>query len=122
MPFFFFMMTSTSRALQYGDFTYEPGEPPFLCTVTGYTGSGGDVVIPSTIEGLTVTAIANSAFLGESSITSITVPEYVTSIGEAAFESVRGQGLAADPWQTRPTTASRSVHTPTTSRWAPAGC
>ena len=56
-------------------------------TVTGYTGSGGAVTIPSTLYGLPVTAIGNSAFLYKSSLTSITLPNSLTSIGLYAFYS-----------------------------------
>lgn len=45
-----------------------------------YTGSGGDVVIPSG-----VTVIAQDAFRDCTSVTSITIPDGVTSIGYLAF-------------------------------------
>ncbi len=54
-------------------------------TITGYTGAETDLVIPSSIDSYTVTAIANSAFSGNTSITSVTIPEGVTSIGFKAF-------------------------------------
>ena len=44
-----------------------------------------DLVIPETIEDLPVTAIKDYAFNGCSQITSITVPNSVTSIGNGAF-------------------------------------
>ena len=55
------------------------------CAITGYTGSGGAVTIPGTINGLTVTGIGDSAFflIG---LTSITIPASVTNIGAYAFE------------------------------------
>lgn len=52
--------------------------------LTGYSGSGGDVVIPSVINDQLVTAIGESAFWGYN-ITSIIIPNSVTSIGYAAF-------------------------------------
>ena len=45
-----------------------------------------DLVIPETIEDLPVTAIKGYAFNGCSQITSITVPNSVTSIGNGAFK------------------------------------
>ena len=45
-----------------------------------------DLVIPEKIEGLPVTAIKENAFNGCSQITSITVPNSVTSIGNGAFK------------------------------------
>jgi len=49
-----------------------------------YTGSGGVVTIPSTTNGLTVTSIGNSAFQF-ASLTSITIPNSVISLGNYAF-------------------------------------
>jgi hypothetical protein len=56
-----------------------------LVTITGYTGTGGDVVIPATIGGLPVTQIGNEAFKGKTSITGITFPDSVLKIGDGAF-------------------------------------
>jgi hypothetical protein len=54
-------------------------------TITGYTGPGGAITIPSTINGLTVTSIGNDAFYTNTSLTSVTIPSSVTSIGIRAF-------------------------------------
>ena len=57
--------------------------------ITGYTGAGGNITIPSTLGGYKVTIIGDSAFklyrdkLGE--LTSVTIPNSVTSIGMYAF-------------------------------------
>ena len=53
-------------------------------TITGYTGPDGAVTIPSAINGLPVTTIGNEAF-SYTSLTSITIPNTVTSIGDNAF-------------------------------------
>jgi alpha-tubulin suppressor-like RCC1 family protein len=61
-------------------------------TITGYSGPGGAVTIPSTINGLPVTSIGDQAFddyhtsnqFG-SPLTSVTIPNGVTSIGMQAF-------------------------------------
>jgi hypothetical protein len=47
--------------------------------------TAGDVVIPSTYNGLPVTAIGNTAFGSCASLTSITIPSSVTEIQEQAF-------------------------------------
>jgi hypothetical protein len=55
-------------------------------TIAWYTGSASDVIIPSTIHGLPVTAIESCAFC-ERSLTSITIPDSVTNIGQSAFSA-----------------------------------
>jgi PKD repeat protein len=55
-------------------------------TITQYTGPGGAVSIPSQTNNLPVTSIAGFAFYG-TSVTSVTIPDSVTSIQEEAFES-----------------------------------
>jgi hypothetical protein len=55
-------------------------------TITGYTGTGGNVEIPTTIGGLPVTGIGDEAFKNITSITSLTLPIGVTAIGQKAFE------------------------------------
>jgi hypothetical protein len=58
-------------------------------TITGYTGSGGAVTIPNTINGLPVTSIGSYAFENNDGLNSVTIPNGVTSIGIAAFSSCR---------------------------------
>ena len=55
-------------------------------TITNYTGSGGDVIIPTNINGLPVTDIGNETFFGDSGLTSVTIPDSVTNIGAGAFQ------------------------------------
>ena len=54
-------------------------------TITGYAGSGGNVTIPSTLNGLPVTSIGADAFAGSDGLTTVTIPTNVTSIGDGAF-------------------------------------
>ena len=68
------------------DFTYT--ESGGTITITGYTGSGGSVTIPAQINGIPVTSIGNNAFSPSSYgnlLTSVTIPNSVTSIGNDAF-------------------------------------
>ena len=53
--------------------------------IAGYTGNDTDIVIPSTIDGYKVTSIGNSAFLKDTTLTSVEIPSGVTKIGEYAF-------------------------------------
>lgn len=54
-------------------------------TITDYTGPGGDVSIPSIIDGLPVTSIGDEAFWGSTALTGITISDSVTNIGHFAF-------------------------------------
>lgn len=54
-------------------------------TVTAYLGSAKEVVLPTHIDGLPVRAVFDRAFSGNVSVTSVTVPEGVESIGWFAF-------------------------------------
>ena len=47
--------------------------------ITRYTGFGGDVIIPSTANGLAVDIIGDEAFW-ETSVASVTIPASVTGI------------------------------------------
>ena len=53
-------------------------------TITDYTGTGGDIIIPAIINGKQVTSIGSDAFKNKN-LTSVTIPNSVTSIGESAF-------------------------------------
>src|SRR5665213_1534796 len=54
-------------------------------TITQYTGSGGDVTIPDTINGLKVTTVGSTAFFQVSSLTSVTFGTNVTTIADNAI-------------------------------------
>ena len=58
-------------------------------TITRYTGTGGDVTIPSIIDDLPVTSIGPQAFYLGRIVTSVAIPNSVTSIGEEAFRASR---------------------------------
>ncbi len=58
-------------------------------TVSGFTG-GDTAYIPSTINGLPVVSIGDSAFCGWSCLTSLWIPNSVTNIGRDAFAFCSG--------------------------------
>ena len=58
-------------------------------TIVEYTGSGGAITIPDSIDGISVNSIGASAFEGKA-ITSVIIPNSVISIGQAAFRDCTG--------------------------------
>ena len=54
-------------------------------TITGYTGSPTNLIIPSMTNGCPVTTIVYAAFVGKSTLTSVTIPSSVTNIYPGAF-------------------------------------
>ena len=79
---------------RYADGGEEPEIPEtdFVCelvdgkiTIVGYTGAGGEVVIPTSIGAYPVVTIGNDAFKSNMDITVVQFPEGLVSIGSHAF-------------------------------------
>ena len=70
-------------------------------TIDGYSGSCGEVVIPASIYGQPVASIGDSAFVSQTSLTSIVtsilIPASVTNIGQEAFNYCTGLGNVTIP-------------------------
>ena len=54
-------------------------------TITGYTGPGGNVTIPSATNGYPVTTIGTNAFYNKAALTGVIIPYSVISIDDQAF-------------------------------------
>ena len=79
------------------DFSYDLSEDGAGIKITGYTGKGRALVIPAVIEDMPVVEIGEQAFQGaggnkapnnRDAITSVVVPDSVTTIGEFAFADI----------------------------------
>lgn len=64
------------------DFAYTAADGEV--TITDYIGENEHVLIPDTVDGLPVTALADKAFY-EKTVTTVVVPDSVTEIGAACF-------------------------------------
>jgi hypothetical protein len=77
------VLSSSAFALTEGDYEYT--ESGGNATITGYTGAGGDISIPATLGGYPVVAIGAYAFTGNTTLTSVIIPNSVTDIKESTF-------------------------------------
>lgn len=71
-----------------GDFTYVVQNDNTV-KITGYNGNAKDVVIPSKIDGKTVTVIAGTAFDSCGRVQSVSIPKEITTIENGAFYGSR---------------------------------
>ena len=68
------------------DFSYEViSETDKTAELTGYSGNGGDVVIPSDINGYTVISLGETAFEEADTITSLTLPDSIQEVSPVAL-------------------------------------
>ncbi|MBR7005310.1 MAG: leucine-rich repeat domain-containing protein [Candidatus Methanomethylophilaceae archaeon] len=82
-----FYIEKESAKTEVTEFTYEDYTTAGRSGVkiTGYSGNGGDVIIPDYIGGKKVLAIGDNAFKNNKDITSVVMGKYVRTIGFKAF-------------------------------------
>ena len=68
----------------YGDYEYIVLEDG-TAEIVRCSNAEGELAIPDTLDGRTVSSIGDSAFMYRGSLTRITIPDSVTSIGTDAF-------------------------------------
>jgi hypothetical protein len=78
----------TGIAGSSGDYAYTVNAGGASVTITGYTGMGGDIRIPDTLDGKTVSGIGSDLFTSVS-VTSVTIPKGVLTIECGAFWECR---------------------------------
>jgi len=88
-PLLFALLLLAAPTAQAQNFTDSQGveytETNGTLSVTGYNGSGGNVVIPSSYAGLPVTSIGDSAFEANGNLTQVTLPTSLITIGNFSF-------------------------------------
>jgi hypothetical protein len=77
LPLVLFLL-ALPPAVQAGDYTYTTNSGTIA--ITGNSGPGGAVIIPSTIDGLPVTSIGVNAFRYCRSLAGVTIGTNVTTI------------------------------------------
>ncbi|MEG0546972.1 MAG: leucine-rich repeat protein, partial [Oscillospiraceae bacterium] len=71
----------SSFAVTSGDYDYSViSETNKTAEITWYNGAGGDITIPSKIDGYTVTGISRTAFVRCAGLKSVTIPDSITNI------------------------------------------
>jgi hypothetical protein len=79
------MSSSISNIIIHSDYTYSIINGNQL-EITGYSGNGGNIAVPSEIDGKTVVSIGSNAFRNNLNISNITMPDTITNIGDYAFQ------------------------------------
>lgn len=82
---FFFVSSSAVRAATSGDFEYTVNPDGISATITGYTGNGGEVTIPATVDGYPVIVLGSCVFDYNDNVTHVTISEGVETIQTEAF-------------------------------------
>ena len=77
---------TVNTSIILNDVTYEPLTST-TCVLVSYAGSASSLVIPETVEGMTVTEIGEEAFMDNKSLLSIDLPDTITVIRARAFKN-----------------------------------
>lgn len=89
IPTSVFGVTAADQTFTNGNFTYKVvnGEAIIVSATEGLSGA---LVIPSELDGYTVTAIGPKAFYNFSNLTEVTIPSTIKSMGKNAFMNCTG--------------------------------
>lgn len=80
----FAIVPFTANAATSGDFEYTVLDDG-TAEITAYSGSAAELTIPSELDGYTVTSIGRRAFKGNTSFTSLIIPNSVNNLESMAF-------------------------------------
>lgn len=107
-----------AETLKSGDYEYTVyGDS---ATITRYTGSEKELVVPSELQGKTVVYIGFNAFANNKSITSVTIPESVSYISHGAFSgctNLASIDLPEKPLQLRGSSFSDTAYYNNSENW-----
>ena len=78
---------TTNPTYTYGQFMYKDVDGG-VC-ITGFTGEGGDVFIPSEIDGKTVVALGDEAFWYKTELTAVSMPSSLEYLGNRVFQGCK---------------------------------
>jgi len=80
---FFVVVPDTVRGPWGDGYTYTVSSG--VATITGYNGSDSVITIPSKLGGYPTVTLGNYSFSSNLNLTSVTIPDSITTIGEGAF-------------------------------------
>lgn len=83
-----FVFSGSAKTVKKNGFSFDVGEKGV--TVVSYTGKAKKVRIPAKVDSLPVTKIKNECFWQVRTMTSLSIPDSVTEIGESAFNECTG--------------------------------
>lgn len=85
------------EAVPAQDLTYQVSEDGTEVLLTGYTGSELVVILPDTVDGLPVTAVAEDAFKGMGNMKALYIPDSVQAIGFGALKGCKSLSTLRTP-------------------------
>jgi hypothetical protein len=97
----FGLLLLTAPEIAQAQFSYTTNADGISITITGYSGPGGAVTIPTNINGLTVSSIGTNAFYDDTELTSVIIPESVTNSARALAEPPLGMSATRASLTTR---------------------
>ena len=89
LPMGIFGVTAADQTFTNGNFTYKVVNDEAII-ISAAEGLSGALVIPSELDGYTVTAIGPKAFYNFKNLTEVTIPSTIKSMGKNAFMNCTG--------------------------------
>lgn len=118
----FLALAVLSFAQSAGNYSVALNDDSTGVVITAYNGSGSEVAIPLSLEGLPVKAIGKEAFRNKTTITKLIIPRGVTEIGDGAFQGCRNMVSVTLPDTLKKIGARAFDSSGLTTVSIPAGC